>query len=142
MQNSKLTGILQSLTKIELKDFNLYLHSDLFNSNQEVRALYECLKNTFPHFDEEQVTKEKIFKKLYPKQKYNDQKIRYLFTDLTKHLENYLAYIAFTKEGSLQANLLGKELSIRNCDKAYSHILNKIRDASTAVKDADFYYHQ
>ena len=146
MNNNKLLAMLKSFTPKELRGFDQYLNSDVFNADEKVNGLFYYLKDNLNGLEGGVGEKEKviIFNKFFPKQKYNDKKVRYLFTDLTRCTENYLTYQALEKDEPMQMDLLSRELAQRNCEKAYNSIYSKSRTLAldSKIKNADFYFHQ
>lgn len=141
MENTKLAGILHSLTPVEKKELSRYLRSGYFPVGRHSCALYEFLLET--RSAGKPVTKEIIHKKIFPGQKYDDKRVRYLLSDLTKDTEAFLSYRAFAKDEALKQSLLGKSLSEKGADKAYSSLFHEVRGRamSSRIKDADFYYY-
>jgi len=90
MQNSKLIVILSKLNAKEYKLFKQYLAS-FSSSNADKRvALLKIFDKTFPKFDSDSLLKEKLGAKLFKEKKDKIQQVRYLFSDITKHLEQFL----------------------------------------------------
>ena len=123
MLKSKTIEILKSFSLREWNDCRNYLSSAYLNENKNLLHLFDLLKNFYPEFAHEQLTKPHLHLKLFPHQKYHDQKMRYLLSDLTIKLEDYLAYSAFYLDQQLQHHLKLKELAKRDCVKSYSNKL-------------------
>ncbi|MDQ3019486.1 MAG: hypothetical protein M3R36_02795 [Bacteroidota bacterium] len=141
MQNYKIIEVLKSLNKKEFKKFGEYVYSPFFNKNGNVRKLYDSLSKYYPKFDSRNVTVEKIFEKVFPKDKYNYFKISNVISDLYKLSESYLYYIGVSKENiSYKHNLL-KELSERGLDVIYEHTekIYKKEIDNLKVKDENYY---
>jgi hypothetical protein len=141
MENTKLYGILRTLTPAEHNDLTRYLSADFFHVGPRSRELYAFIQVQL-HEDKE-IGKKDIFEKFFPREEYDDKKVRYLLTDLTKSVEDYLAYRAFRKDEALQQSLLGKALAEKGAEKAYNSVFTQVREKalSSKVKDADFYYY-
>ena len=90
MYNSKLIQLLQTLSKVELNRFSDYVSSPYFNKNEQIIKLLEVLTELYPKYDEENVHREVLYKKVFNDDHLNEQKLRYLMSDLTKLLENFL----------------------------------------------------
>lgn len=142
MENNKLTGILQTFSRKENTDFCKYLDADFFCINIKVRKLYRILLNYYPRYNDSHLNKENIYVLLFGKEKYNDKKIRYLLTDLTRHAENFLSYKCYENDFQQKKVLLARELSKRDCEKAYFHHYNEILNPQTKVRDASFYFNR
>ncbi len=93
--------------------------SPFFNVNEEVLALFTELKKLFPVFDEKQTDKKTVFKKLYPGKRFDEQKLRYVMTDLTRLLEEFLVQKQFSENDMLKKHLLLQSLNKRDLDKYF-----------------------
>lgn len=141
MENTKLFGMLRTLTPGEQNDFANYLGTGFFRVNQRSCELYKYILQQ--QREGKEITKKGIYNKFFPRKKYDDKKVRYLLTDLTKSVEDYFAYKAFSKDEALKQSLLGKALAERGAEKAYNAVFSEVRERSviSKVKDADFYYY-
>ena len=142
MENSKLTGILRSFSRKEMTDIGQFLHADFFCVNENVRSLFKMLSKEYPGFTGNSLSKENLHKKLFAAKRYDDKKIRYLLTDLTRHAENFLAFQAFDADGHHKKVLLSRELTKRDGEKAYFHHYQEIQEPQTPVRDAAFYFNR
>ena len=141
MENTKLFGMLKTLTPGEQNDLANYLGTDFFPVSERSRELYLYILQQMREGKE--ITKKEIFNRFFPRKKYDDKKVRYMLTDLTKNVEDYLAYHAFSKDEALKQSLLGKALAEKGAEKAYNAVFSEVRarSVSSKVKDADFYYY-
>ncbi len=93
MEKSSIISVLRTFSSQEIKRFGLYLHSPFFNANTNIVKMYDIIKKNYPDFKNNKLTKEFIFKKLYPKEKYNDERMRFLMSELLRHALDFLKYI-------------------------------------------------
>ncbi len=91
MQNYKLIEVLKSLDRKEIKRFGEFVASPYFNKNENVIRLFEAVSKYHPAFDNRNLTTEKLFKKLFPKDTYDYHKINNVISDLYKISEKFLA---------------------------------------------------
>lgn len=89
----KIFQLLAAINKVELKLLRKAVQSPLYNTNSTVIQLFEVLRPLHPDFDETLKARHKLFKKLFPKEVYNDYKLRWHFTELTKVIEKLLLYL-------------------------------------------------
>lgn len=90
MEKSKIISLLKSFDNNDLKRFSSFLKSEFFNRNKKIIELFNALKINYPDFKSEQIQKEKIYSKLFPKSKFNNQVINNLASDLLKLVKKYL----------------------------------------------------
>lgn len=97
-----------------------------------------------PEYIEDEITREKVFSKLYTSEAFNFQKLRYAMTDLTKLLEDYLSYREFQNNKVIRKHLLLKSLGEKNLHKYYEQHLNEAYAMQEAnpYRDINYYYNQ
>lgn len=125
MEDSKLIELLKTFSAKELREFNEFVQSPFFNKNSELIRFYEHLRTLAPAFSSPKVTKEAVFKALYPKQKYDDKQLNYLNNFLLKLAEQYIAYSRFKGNELLERYQLLEAYNQRNLDKHYQFIYNQ-----------------
>jgi len=142
LKENKLIGILSSFSPAEIKGFDHFLHSGLVPVNEEMRKLYDHLSSLYPVFKDDALDKHFVFKHCFGKKPYNDKKLRYLVTDLTRCCDSYMAFNNLQKQEDLKQNLLAKTYAERNCEKAYNGIvqLSRKQEKDAGLRDAAFYY--
>lgn len=88
----ELIKILRTFSKAEIKELRKFLISPFINKNKSVINVFENLIKYHPEYRSATLEKEKIFKNLYPTEKYNEKRINLLIHYLGKVINNYLAY--------------------------------------------------
>ena len=119
MQNSKLIDLLKTFEKEDWRWFRKFLLSPYFNSREELIPFCDYLRKQAPEFKEKTIRKEKVFKKLYPKEKYDEKKISYTMNFLLGQAELFLAQREIELNSPLINNYLLKSLVNRQLDKHY-----------------------
>lgn len=117
MKDTKLIHYLSTLSKVELNAFGRFVNSPFLNANPLCIELLNQLEAYYPEFEEEKVSKERMFKKLFPKEKLDVQKIRYVMTDLTRLLEEYFIYQEYSEHLAQKKHHLVTALSKRKLRK-------------------------
>jgi hypothetical protein len=119
-----LITVLKSLKPDEFREFGRFTESPFLNGRKETARFFRMIKPYYPEFDDKKMSKESLFKKLYPGKKYDESTIRKLSSFLLKTAESYLAYTGL-KEDSFYLELsLAIQLSNRGL---YNHSEKKIR---------------
>lgn len=94
MKDTKLIQILKTFAREEIKEFEKFVASPYFSRGRDLKPLYKILKSYHPEFNNQNFIYEKIFRKLYPKEKYSKSKsdnvLRVLSSELTKLAEEYI----------------------------------------------------
>lgn len=144
MYKSKLISSLRTLSNKELKWFEAYIISPFFNKNEKAIQLFQLIKKYHPEYDEAKVAMEVICPKLFPKEKVDEQKLRYVMTDLTKLLEDYLSYIEFEKNDIFRKYLLLNAYDRRSLGKYFQAGLDETREIQKKQphRDKNYYFNQ
>lgn len=95
MLNDTLSELLKTFTQNELKIFSEFLKSSYFNKRKAVLKLFMIISKYHPEYQSKQLSKNLIFKKLFPGKKFNDSTIRVLFHYLTELTQKFLAIQRF-----------------------------------------------
>jgi hypothetical protein len=144
MHSSKLLQLYSSLTKKEMKDFLLYLNADFFNKNEQLRQLATYISKHADDLSSVSLSKEKTFKSLFPNDAFEETKMRYLMSDLTKLLENFLTFIAFDEDDFQKKLMLSKSLYKRNQEKYFLNALEELNKSNKkdGLRDSNFFFNQ
>ncbi len=97
----QLIQILSILKEEEWKPLRKMAQSPFFTRNQEIEKLLSFLKKFSPSFSAKRLTKELIFKKLYPHQDFNDSKIRKLFSETASLVKRFLVIDKIENDSSI-----------------------------------------
>jgi hypothetical protein len=138
MEHSKVNELVGSFNLHEIKAFRDYLSSVYFNSDKNLQKAFDCINKLIAK--KKSWDRKDLHGKIFPRQKFNDQRVRYLLTDLCKHIEYFLTLRALDNNTLLYQNIAAKTLSSRDCEKAYDFIYDAIH-AEDKNKNAPFYYY-
>ena len=103
-KTSQLFEVLRSMNKEEFREFGKFVNSPFFNSRSEVSRLYETIRKYHPSINSNDLTTEKLFKKVYPGKKYNDATMRKLFSLMLNLAVNFFA-VSGSRSGEIDYNL-------------------------------------
>ncbi|MEM6316993.1 MAG: hypothetical protein AAF960_04945 [Bacteroidota bacterium] len=119
MTNSKLITLLKTFDKLEWRRLGEFLASPFFNKNQELLNFYGYLKKITPDFSEKKLTKERVFKKIYPNQPFQARMIEDLMYSLLKQSENFLRLLQLEQNEYVSNLLILDGLIERKLEKHY-----------------------
>src|SRR6185436_12065335 len=138
MENSKVTELIKSFNQHEVKAFTAYISSAYFNSDKRLRNTFDRILG----FNNEKKawSRKDLHKELFPQKKFSDQKIRYLLTDLCRHIEYFLSLRLLDANKLIYRNICARALSMRDCEKAYDFMHDSIL-SSQHYRNAAFYFH-
>lgn len=118
---SKLIQLLQLLEPVEIKLFEKWLESPYSNSNKQLLLLYKAIKPFYPEFNSPKLTKQYLFRKIWPKKKYNDRMLRNLMAIGSNQVRKFLVAQQLEHEEMFQKELLIKSYLRRQKQTWFIH---------------------
>ena len=110
MINSKLIEILKSFSLIEIKNLSVFISKHAEKKDTLPLRLLIILEKQYPEFIEKNISKEKIYNKVFSDNKFNENKLSKLMSELTKIIEDYIVHIKREENtADEKMNLLKKE---------------------------------
>lgn len=129
MKKSQLIDILGSLDKSEVREFRKWLLSPVHNQREDVVQLYDYLLSGNHLQEDKFLEKERIYRKLFGKEAYNDAKLRQTNHFLNRCLEEYLSYKEW-KEDEIRSRVpLMPQLRKRKLSKVFKRSLKSLESA-------------
>lgn len=135
MQKSKLILLLQTLTAWERRGFDAYVRADYFNPNESVGRLWAHLQAFAPEFDDPALEMESVWRALFPEAHYDEAKMRYLLTDLTRLAEGFLAHREWIEDSLASTRYLLKAYHKRGLNKAFAEKSRRQAQALAEVEN-------
>ena len=128
MKKTKLADILSSFTPNEIKEFERFAASPFFSRTRDLKSFYKVLKSYYPEFNAPDFTYEKVFRKMFPKEKYNKLKsenlLRVMSAELVKLAEEFFIHTSFKKDKLKNRIILMNSLLDRNLNKYFDKLFN------------------
>ncbi len=134
MKNSKLIELLKTFDANEWRQFEDFVASPYFNSNENLVELCNFLTRYAPDFTSKGLTKEKAHEALFPGTPFDARQMGYLMNYMIQLAEEFIA-IQYYRQQALQmnANVLA-EYSRRELEKHYNFLYRKTVDELEAAK--------
>lgn len=141
MHQSKLLNLIAGFEIKEIHWFQKFLDSPFYNSNDEFILLFKYLKKYYPEFDSPKLSKPTVFKKLYPDEEFNVQKLRKTMHGLALLAEEFLVAIQLRGNPFEKKKLLITALGERNI---YNYFKKKTENLLSEIeqnkqRDEHFY---
>ncbi|MEO6696370.1 MAG: hypothetical protein ABIY50_11245 [Ignavibacteria bacterium] len=140
MIKSSAISILKTFSGDEVKRFDDFLNSPFHNTNENVITLYRILKNYHPHYDNENLSKETLFKGVFGKTKFKEFHMRNLLSDLNIHAEKFLLYV-HVNENFTDERLIIEELNKRNIRETMEKRIRLMEKKLNSAKSKDHEYY-
>ena len=125
----------------EIKNFSFFISSPYFNRLKNICRLFNIIKKYHPSYDSPAISNVNIFRRLFPGDKYNDSRIRslfsYMYTLAGKFLaaENY-----FSNKNRLNINIISGYRNKNHADYLNKSIDNAFRSLNKVkIKDHEHY---
>ena len=138
MNESQFLNAYKTLSKKEAKDFMRLVQSPFDNRDNDLIRLLSYVELESPDFAENKLRKEVLFKKLFPKEKYNDQVMRELLVKLLKRLYDFFTIREAEKHHTKESRHLIRQLIDR---KLYKAALKKLEEAEFKLDEVKTTYH-
>jgi hypothetical protein len=90
MENSKLIRVLKVMSEEELKLLEKFIASPFFNESKTLITFYAYLRKLSPTWESAKLDREKVWKKLFPKEPYNDVRFRRFVSNLFQLVEKFI----------------------------------------------------
>jgi len=120
MSDIKLIQILRTFSNEEFTLFKKFVASPYFNEGRNYIPLINELKKHHPEYNRNKFVREKVFKALYPEEKYNSALLDTLFSRTAKLAENFLVQEVNRKNEFHNVTALAKEYCNRNIGKLFN----------------------
>ncbi|MEL6866956.1 MAG: hypothetical protein AAFP19_21200 [Bacteroidota bacterium] len=141
MHNSQVIQLFLSLSKEEKIALRKFLASPYHNSREDVQQLYAYMLRHYRH-NRAALSKETVFKHLFPERAYDDKAMRYLMSFLHKCMEQYLIQQAWDKQKIEQQLLLSKIYRERQLTKGLRQTLQRTRRQAAAFPYRDILFYE
>ncbi len=128
MHNNISLELLKTFSDEDVKSFKEFISCSLFNKRKELIRLFAVIIKCKPEFTNPVLKREKLFKKLYPKSKYDEQTLRTRMTELASVIRSYLAFANQQKDHFNKKLSQAKELMVRNKYAMSEKILTEVLD--------------
>ena len=140
MINTKLINILRTFSKNELKEFEKFIGSPYYNKGRNYLPLLTQINKFSPRFDDETLTHEYVYAKLYPGKKFNKQIIWNMTSSLQQMAEEFLVSTSLNKNKFIKNSLLADEFLNRRLASYQSKKLDEMEKAIEKTGISEDYY--
>ncbi len=145
LARSKLISILRTLQPRELRRFEEYVHSPFFNKNENVKLLFDSLAQySASGYIEEELDWERSFRHVFPDIRPEEQRLRYVMTDLTKLLEDFVGYLEFERADLYRRHKTLMALDNRKLGKYFQQTFEGLLEMNQKqpFRDVDYFFQQ
>ncbi|MEO8209483.1 MAG: hypothetical protein ABI840_02895 [bacterium] len=140
MIKSSVISILKTFSDEEVNSFTDFLNSPFHNKNENVIKLFVILKEYHPGYDDESLSKEKLFKRIFGNLKFKEYHIRNLFSDLNILAEKFLQFIHINANYTYE-KLLIEEFNKRDIKEAMDKKIRLLEKKVNSEKSRDHQYY-
>lgn len=140
MNNSKLVNILRTFSKTEMKEFEKFISSPFFNKGRNYSAFYNHVKKFHPKFNDEKLTPEYIYSKMYPGKKFNKQIMWNMNSHMLSMAEDFLANISLRKNKFLREQQVASEFMDRRLSNYYKKKVSEMESAIDSLGIGTTYF--
>ncbi len=94
MRESQLIKLMLTFSRSEIRSFSRFIDSPYFNTSKSTTRLYYEIKKHYPAFNSTDLTREKLFEKVYPGRNYSSDLMNRLVSNLIKLAEKFISQSA------------------------------------------------
>lgn len=135
MKNLKLINILRTFSKNEIKEFEKFISSPYFNKGRNYIPFFNQLKKFYPKFDDDKMTPEYIYAKMYPGKKFNKQILWNMTSRMLAMTEDFLMFISLWKNKFVREQHIAEEFLERRLSDYRN---KKVNDMEAALEKSGF----
>ena len=141
MEKSSLIAIYRSLDKKETRELGKWLDSPVHNQRQDVRDLHNYLTGSGRLDKPAALEKERVWRKLFPKERFEDAKMRQVIHFSLKSTESWLSYCQLREDAVMERLALAKQLRQRSLDRELVRTLKQVDklQVDTAYRNEDYF---
>lgn len=142
MHKSSLLEILKTFTPKELIKFEDFVNSPYFNRNKNVISLFTEIKKYAQEFNDDNLRKEAVWKKLFPDKEFNYGIMKNLIFDLSKLISDFIGQENYsTKKTDVSINIL-EQYQSRGLYKLYEKKLDDCKKelGRSEVNTENYFY--
>jgi hypothetical protein len=144
MHKSKTIILLKQFGSWELKELEKFIQSKYFNTSDLVTKTFNILKKDYPNFESSWLQKEKLFKKIFDNVAYDESKLRYVFSDLSKVIEEFIIHKELEKDTQQKRLLLLNFYMNKDLEKYFQQTFEEADKfhQKQHIKDEDYYFYK
>lgn len=135
--------LIKSFSKEEIFEFQKFVYSPYFNNQTALTRLYDEFIKFYPDFSHADLTKEKIFKSVFPEKQYNDTLFRKYISNLMKLAEDFLVCKELSSDEERKMTSLLDQYEKRQLTSFFQKQFRKtekILSENTKINLETFYY--
>jgi len=144
MKKSQLINILRTFSPKDIREMRKWLHSPTHNQRQDVIQLFEYFFKNNHLEKEDSLEKPIVFSRIFPKETYDDARMRQTMFFLLKSIEEFLTYQELGNDTIHNEITLAKVFRQRKLDKLYQKSLKKLKTHINEfeLKNSTFFQNQ
>jgi len=126
MASNQLIRVCQTLDKKEIRDLRKWLQSPAHNQREDVVDLFEYLLQGDHLYHDKFLAKPRVFQKIFPREEYDDARLRQTFHFTLKAIEEFLAYQNLQSDEINARLALAKTYRHKKLDKSYQKRMREV----------------
>lgn len=144
MNKSNLISLLATFSKNEAKDFKKWLQSLYHNQRSDIILMFDAIFDKNVLKSEEHIEKEKIYKKIFNNEKYDDAKMRQVMYFLLKSAESYLLYEYYHKDEIRNKIAISDIYKHRQLDRTFLKNIDEVEEelSNSELKNYTYWFHE
>ncbi len=142
MKKSNLIVYLKQLSKRDWREFRKFVRSPYYNQREDVLLLFDYIDRAMGEVKPQMLTREQVFKVVYPTLAFDDKKLRQVNSCLLQILKRYLAQAEWEADGVSVKQYLCESLRKKGLEVFFEKELSNARNLlkKEPFQDRHFYF--
>ena len=128
MQKSNIIAFLKRLSKRDWREFRKFVRSPYFNQREDVICLFDYFDKILLNSPPSALHRKEVFNKVYPKENFDEKKLRSTSFTLLKILKKYLVFAELETDTIQHQQYLCKSLRKKGLDSFFEKELSNTRN--------------
>lgn len=142
MRKSNLVAILMRLDKRDWREFRKFVRSPYFNQREDVIRLFDYLDEALNFLPSIALHRKKVFSKTYPKENFDEKRLRHTTSALLKVLKKYFAHEALEQDTIQTQQYISKSFRKKRLEVFFEKEIAQSRNTleKGIFRDSKFYF--
>ncbi len=140
MFKHKIFELLKSFSPEQIGRLGDLIDSRYFNRSKNVATAYRFIKQFYPDFDNDKLSRTTLYFELFKSKKYKDSSIRNVFSSLQNLALMFIAVEKMSKDVMQRNNLILEDLLRRNQEELFIRVAKESDNFAAKVQEVDFDY--
>lgn len=141
LNQHNIISLLLPLSKDEISSAKKFISSPYFNTNKNISGIFDEIIKFHPDFENKNLNKEFIYKKIFKDKPYNDSNMRWILSEINHLLEKYFTQKHFDKDIFIKDYYLSTEYFGKMKKDSVRKVLDTAKKNLSQAEEKDYLYY-